>query len=571
MRTKVNCLLIAYTLFPCAFAGTHSNNSITPDSAENYLVNYCYDIMQYQTHGRSFIFPANIASDETYAGGGILDDYELCEIDSFSLDSDNGYVESLWEKYYESIERCNLLLGAIGPDAGVEYNRFAAEAKCLRAYFYFCLVRYYGGVPLWISDDINQLNNLARATSSEVYTQIEKDLSEAAPYLPLRSGLAGGENFRLTSGAAHTLLGKVYLFQQKWSQAIGQFDAVINTGEYYLLPDFSEIWETTNEFSYESIFEIPFTSVQDDWDRGNYDVMLMAYRGGISSGNTYRGGWGLCPVAINLVEAYQAQNDTIRLNASVVDEATILDDGCTIDDSRQYTGYFNNKYASLAADYIHDFYSEKNEIILRYADILLMYAESLYHLGNEITAQAYLNLVRERVYLDEIHVTGEELLEAIQEERRLEFALEGSRFFDLVRWDKAITVLANMGYQPHNNVWPIPASAFFINPNLTQNPGYSIPVGIMNRSLPVNELEAQLFPNPATSILNLSFNLPQTGDVIISVYSVYGKEVVSYKLFNRPAGGNRFEVDLCNIQNGVYSVTVKSGGNKSVLKAVILK
>jgi hypothetical protein len=573
MRKKIKCLATALIFFSGGYASALYTNSITPDSAESYLVNYCYDIMKYQTYGMSFILAANIASDEAYAGGGVYDDYTLIEIDSFSLDCDNYYVESLWEKYYASIERCNLLLADIGTSTGGDYDRYAAEARCLRAYFYFCLVRYYGGVPLWISDSTEELNDLPRATLSEVYDQIESDLSGAIPYLPQRSGLPAGENFRLTSGAVRSLLGKVHLFQEEWEQAATQLEQVINSGQYELLENFSEVWETANEFSFESIFEIPFTSVPEDGDCGNYDVMLMAFRGGMSAGDTYRGGWGLAPLTPGLVQAYEDQVDTIRLKSTIVDEETILADGCAImtEDSRNYTGYFNNKYASLASDYVHDFYSEKNEIILRYADVLLMCAEAKCNLGDFLTAQAYLNLVRQRVSLDEIDASGEDLLQAIQEERRREMALEGDRLFDLVRWGKASEVLADMGYKPYNNVCPIPQSAFFLNPDLIQNPGYTIPSGLKINDITVNEHNLQVFPNPAREKLELSFNLHQPGDVLVSVYSVTGREVANYRYSGLPAGANCIEADAGGINNGVYMIVLESGINKSVIKAVILK
>ncbi len=573
MGIKIKCLVTALIFLSGGYASAFNTNSITPDSAESYLVNYCYDIMKYQTFGLSFILPANIASDEAYAGGGIADDYILIEIDSFSLDCDNYYVESLWEKYYASIERCNLLLGGIGTSTGGDYDRYAAEARCLRAYFYFCLARYYGGVPLWTSDSTGEFNSLPRASLSEVYDQIENDLSEAIPYLPQRSELTAEENFRLTSGAARSLLGKVHLFREEWEQAAIQLENVINSGQYGLLDNFSEVWETANEFSFESIFEIPFASVPEDLDCGNYDVMLMAYRGGISAGDTYRGGWGLGPLTPDLVEAYEAQVDTVRLKGTVVDEATLLADGCDImtEDSRHYTGYFNNKYASLAADYVHDFYSEKNEIILRYADVLLMYAEAKYHLGDISMAQTYLNMVRQRVILNEISASGEDLLQAIQEERRLELALEGDRFFDLVRWDKASEVLADEGYKSYNNVWPIPQSAFYLNPDLVQNPGYITPAGLKTKGITVNDHNLQVFPNPARGKLKLRFNLQQPGDVIISVYSFTGQEVKNFEYSGLTAGANYVEVDAVGINNGVYMIVLKSGINKSVINAVILK
>jgi hypothetical protein len=530
--------------------------------AKDYLLDSCiYDVLRWQyPWGMSLSFITNITSDDAVAGGGDeTDQPDFQKTDAFALNDSNSVSIALWTKYAEGIRRSNYLIEASNNDSS-DMLLYNAEGKFLRAYFCFDLVRTFGEFAL----DINTPYN--RSSISNIYTQIENDLLSAIPNLPEVSELTNNTIDFVTKGAAIGLLGKVYLYQEKWTQANEQFEIIINSKKYSLLTFYEDVWRADNKHSNESLFEIPYTDQYPmDWNghnKGNFDVFAMGIRGTIGGIVTpdYIAGFGFCKITEQLANAYIFRHDNVRFNSTIINANDLIENGAEIFDTYEYTGYYNRKYSANTIDepqnskmFAH------NEIVLRYADILLMNAEALYRLGNETDALIMINKVRNRVNLASLNTTGTALFDSIMVERRLELALEGNRFFDLVRWGKDVEVLGELGYKAEKNKnWPYP----FIN-----DPDNSTETIVCNN----NTISIKGFPNPAKSAITLSYNLQNTGNFQIMVYSANGHVIDNIKLSNNIAGQQQYKLNLNKYKNGIYSVMILTDNTKEVYKIAVIK
>lgn len=447
-----------------------------------------YDVLQWNDQGGFTMFRPllDTASDDCHAGGSDMSDQpNWVAWDMFDMTPDLGPQQGFWQKNYKGIYRANLFLEKIEEIEGVTpqfKSRTVAEAKFLRAKFYLDLIRVFGRVPLitntLASDGYYTVNQVG---ATEVFAQIEKDLTEAISDLPETVG--GNELGRLTKGAAQGLLGRAILFQDNDSRmgtAATVLQDLINSGLYDLEPFFGDIFSVSNEHGIESVFEITYSdnSIADWWmfgsgrGEGNVGVQFVGMRD--YSGPTFATGWGFCPVSTDLVDFMQ--NDP-RYEHTIID-ATALP-GATYTPGFQNTGYFVRKYAPLQSNTAGDgaipLNWTNNVREIRYADVLLMAAEALVRSGgNEGTARDYVNKVRSRVGLDPINSSGSQLLEDIYKERRMELACEGHRFFDLIRTGQAASVLADKGFMAGKHEFlPIPQNEIDLsNGALTQNSGY---------------------------------------------------------------------------------------------------
>jgi len=434
----------------------------------------------------SRIATLNSASDDTYAGGGSSSDMAAWQAwNNFTVDAGIGPQEDLWDTRYTGVYRTNLILSKIDgvPDLDATLAaRYKAEAKFLRAFYYFDLVRLFGNIPL-ITGPIatSELFNQEQVAPEAVYAQIEQDLNDAIPDLP-NTVPVSTEGGRATKGAAQALLGKVYLYEQKWGQAAGMLAEVNGTpgsaNQYgnRLLANFGDIFRPDNEYNSESVFEIAHTAVaQQGWGswgafEGNVGVQMIGPRG--YSGPTYVAGWGFNPLTLDLVNAIK-DDPRYKYTVANIDSIAKNTEGASYEKGYQDTGYFIEKFApklewrATLGDPALNF--PHNLIEIRLADTYLMEAEALVQAGSDPTrAAALLNAVRARVGLDPVTAT----LDNIYNERRLELATEGHRFFDLVRTGQAATKLAFKGFQANKNeVLPIPL-AELNNTNLQQNKGY---------------------------------------------------------------------------------------------------
>ena len=385
----------------------------------------------------------------------------------------NGPISNFWQYRYKAILRCNVAIERIAQMDLVDterQNQLIAEARFLRGYFYFELVRNFGGVPLMTSfSDPAEVQGITRASTEETYAFIEEDLLAAAEVLPGRNEAEVG---RATRGAALGLLGKVYLYQEKWEKARDVLKTVIDSKEYDLLPEFGQVWDVEYDNSIESLFEVQY----------EYDETL-AVGGSLSvvtgSRNGPGDGWSWCQPTANLEQAYIDAGDTVRL------KWTIIKSGCTeIAGENRFNEFIENNSTVANADELIEQYgwdencyiidpalhksariirkyflplddrpevyntdkSPLNHRILRFADVLLMYAEACNELGQDGDAQEALNRVHTRAKMSPVTATGTQLRDAIRLERRLELAFEQNRLYDIRRWkdDSGQPVIASI-------------------------------------------------------------------------------------------------------------------------------
>jgi starch-binding outer membrane protein, SusD/RagB family len=423
----------------------------------------------------------NSASDDHYAGGGgpnDISDFQV--ISNYTLTPATGPQGELWRKGFSGIFRANVILSKL-PEVPMDENlkkRYAAEAKFLRAHFYFDLVRLFRNVPLFTSPvSTSEMYNVVQASPEEVYKQIEQDLKEAMaePNLPNQVPVAT-EGGRATQGAVHALLGKVYLYQQKWNEAAAELAEVngATPGQpnakygYQLLSNFGDLWKSTaaTKFNRESVFEVGFTSMSGGtWDcvactEGNVLNIMTGPRGytvKAAGAPDYVSGWSFLVVTPDLFNAIH-NDPRYRYTIANLDS---LEKAGAVSYEKGYmnTGYFLEKFAGRVSNRSTgagnaELNFPQNLYEIRLADTYLMEAEALVKGGgNQSRAQQLLDAVRARVGLGSVPATFENIFQ----ERRLELAGEGHRWFDLVRTGQAATVLASRGFVAgKHEILPIP-------------------------------------------------------------------------------------------------------------------
>ncbi len=483
----------------------------TEQDAQEALV-AIYDVLQWNTVS-GFHVPemlSDIASDDAYAGGASRNDApNIIEVDKHNIRTTNGEVHGLWRKYYTGIYRANKFLQQIeGVTAEESFiTRTTAEAKFLRAYYYFDLVRFFGNVPL-ITEPLDNPDDYSQpqAAPSEVFSQIGQDLMEAIPDLP--ETIDPGEEGRVSKWAAQSLLGRVYLFYEGYygsdlpagdqtvdlTTALQMVEGVITDSGHDLLLNYADNFTPDNEFSVESVFEIAYADSRPWWDwgyihggEGNMAPQMQGPRVEQPAQEDYQRGWSFSPVTQELVDAFDPSDP--RLEATVLFENE-LNAGLTI--GYQHTGNFTQKYTTHKSYTPSDGQLElnwgNNYRVIRFSDVLLMAAELRLKDGDSGTAEGYLDRVRNRVGLTPVPAT----LDNVYLERRLELAMEGHRYWDLLRRGQAvasqnITVTAEVkpGYvgdaqdfgiqynTETGGLFPIPQSEIDIsNGRLQPNPGY---------------------------------------------------------------------------------------------------
>lgn len=422
-----------------------------------------------------------IASDNTLAGGENANDVPgWQEIDDMRHSSANDQLRNLWNWMYAGINRVNYIFEFRNK---LDFNgkeQILGQAAFLRAYYYFELVKWFGDVPLAVDERVNfnEIGSYPRVRASEVFAQIEADLTYAASVLPLRQDDAG----RVTKGAAQALLGKALVYQEKYSEAAPVLDEVINSEVYDLYPDFSTLFLQQGENNIESVFEVQYSNIQGagfgclQCSEGNVAVGFSGVRG--YNGPTYQSGFSFNVPVQDLVDQYSS--DDLRLAPTIFDieafQAEQAARGVEVSYSEGYehTGYYNHKYIPRSGESFQDpnLTNATNYRAIRFADVLLLAAEAHNELGNDETARTYLNRVRARAGLEPVEASGDALGNAIFRERRLELAGEGHRFFDLVRTGRAADSIPGFTAGKHE-LFPIPLVEIELAGNIwDQNPGY---------------------------------------------------------------------------------------------------
>ncbi len=429
------------------------------------FVNGIYGMLTEWDYAFSYLGITEIISDNADKGSSPSDSgNDKAFLDNLQFTSANAAsVESMWTNWYKSIGRATNSIEyteSFGLTDEAYKNRLIGEAKFLRAFHYFYLVRAFGDVPLQHVDLVN------RAPKEEVYDYIEQDLLDAIAVLPEKSEYASKDLGRATKGAAKALLAKVFLYQKDWQNAYDYANQVITSGEYGLEGDYATLWRESTENGVESIFEVQARGVEIAHGVNQYSQTQGA-RG------TSGWGWGFNTPSQNLLDAFNAEGDAIRRDATIIFAGETLWDGRVVSPAVENPMYNEKAYSSAN---LGDGDGDKNIRVLRLAEIYLIHAEAANELNNTGVAVASLNLVRDRVNLGVTPATTQaDIRLAIWKERRLELAFEHDRWFDLIRTGQAPAAMAANGKQfivGRHELFPIPNNQLIQTPGMTQNPDY---------------------------------------------------------------------------------------------------
>lgn len=423
-------------------------------------------------------FPAlaleSIPGDDAEKGSSPNDASFLNDFDSFTVTATQGQLQGFWNGQYQNINLCNQVLDNIPNipmDAGLK-ARYLAEAKFVRAYSYFRLVRAFGDVPLRliVPKDASEFN-LTRTPKAQVYIAIEKDLSDAAAVLP--QTYPAIDLGRATKGAAMALHAKVAMYQAKWDQVLTLTNSVLGMG-YDLAPNFEQSFRLNNENSIESVFEIQCEIVPSIEGSANSQYsQVQGVRGSVA-------GWGFNVPTAALASAFET-GDT-RRDATIIFRGETTPQGDAIaatGDNPMYNQKSYVPFSSIISGFNEG--AQQNVRVIRFADVLLMNAEAANEQGNTTLALNSLNRVRARArggvsgVLPDVTTNDKALLrQAIWRERQVELAMESDRYFDVIRQGRAATVFGPKGWKANKNeVWPIPANEIDKSAGkLTQNQGY---------------------------------------------------------------------------------------------------
>lgn len=429
------------------------------------------------------VMMGEIASDNTLSGGESANDViGVQQVDDMTHTPVNSNLKDLWDWMFAGVNRCNYILEFKDKTNFAGKNQLIGETRFLKAYYEFELVKWFGGIPL--SGDkrfnLNDEKSIPRSATADVYAAIEGELLFAIDNLDATASQTG----RATKGAAQALLGKVYLYENKFSQAATVLDQVISSGKYSLVSNYNSIFEMAGENGSESVFEIQYTDIQGasfdclQCSQGNVAVGFNGPRN--YSGPLFSDGFSFNVPTQKIVDAFEPGDS--RKATTILDIVAWAAANPTVSYGVGYrhTGYYNRKYIprtrSGGAQQDLHLTNPNNYRAIRYSDVLLMAAEAYNRGGiDDSKARLYLNQVRERAFGDMNHdksTSGAALTDDILAERRVEFAGEGLRFFDLVRTGKAAQEIT--GFTPNKNeVFPIPYEEIqFSNGNWAQNPGY---------------------------------------------------------------------------------------------------
>lgn len=421
----------------------------------------------------SFWVAAGLSSDElenNQLGTPYFD-----ELSTFTPAPNNATLQEVWQMHYKTITIANLAITRI---PGIDMNttlrsRLVGEAKFLRALMYFNLVRMFGEIPLLVEE--NAPLTPGEASVDAIYTQIISDLTDAAPVLPDSYPVRSGRG-RATVGAANGLLAKVYLTRGEWQKAADAAELVINSQLYDLWQDYAQVFKHANRNGKEAVFSVSFGDAGGAiifWEVGQFNVRLLPTALSVEGVQNAQGWQRPTMYSYNQFEA-----DDRRKTVTFLTEIQEATGPATI---RPYIQKYWDRETEPKGNA-----SSADFPVIRYADILLMYAEANNELNRSDLAHQYINRVRKRARFDgsaELSAVAdynglskEAMRDAILKERMLEFHTEGHRWFDLVRMGKLEerVAAAKPGVTPgtRNYLFPIPLRELDLNPNLSQNTGY---------------------------------------------------------------------------------------------------
>lgn len=486
MKLKYNLIAIALLGFSFSSCSDFLEQNPQTDLSENDFyktaddilsaVNGAYSSLQENDiYGNWYVF-GEIPSDNTrnQLSGSVTTQNEF---DQFYIDTQNSMIANFWKAAYKTINRTNTVLGRIdGIEINAELaNRYKLECKFIRALMYFNLVRVYGDVPLVLKEiGISESYDILREPKENVYNQIISDLKEAQA-LPVSYPTA--EDGRATQGAAKALLAEVYMTLHKYAEAETILAEIINSGRYSLLENtpgslnidgYKDVFSPINHNSKEGIFEIQFL------------------KGGYEEGSNYTNNFAPENSGTNVV----AVGGTGGNNIPEMDIYNAYEEGDLRRDFSMSLGYYDNRKNNewVESRYVCKFMdvpyqnndASNNYPVIRYADVILMYAEALNQNGKTAEACKYLNMTRRRGFGYQTTETSPVDLQTtdkaqfalmVEQERRVELAFENHRWFDLIRTGRAVEVMKSKGFSLNetNLICPIPQKQIDVNPKLTQN------------------------------------------------------------------------------------------------------
>ncbi|MDN3549212.1 RagB/SusD family nutrient uptake outer membrane protein [Mucilaginibacter aquaedulcis] len=493
-------LAIAGTLYSCkkSFLNQIPKNSLianfsTGADAEAAL-NGAYSLMANANnhyYDWNYIIDGDVRSDNCYSGGSAPD---INGVDQFtSIPTDGQPVTQDYSELYSEINAANILIDNVIniQDATLSDTRKAqiiGEAKFLRGYHYYNLVKNYGPVVLQlhtitVDPDVNK----TRSPVADVYAQIEKDLVEAEAALPTAYSTQAESHSRATKGAAEAVLAKMYAQQGKYQQCLDYCNKVLpgtyggtNSTGYALLANFDWCFDGLHRSNSESIFELQHT--QGTITHGYAQGLIL------SPQLTDQYFTKFVVPSHDIVKAFKAAGDSIRFKSSIYWEYNGPKSANPVPTPYPYGPDDTIPYVWKAGRTWPGSWSGGSSdpiTLIRLADIVLLKAEALNALGSTSQALPLVNAIRTRVSLAPISVSSQaDMALAILNERRLELAFEGERWFDLLRYGAQYTISLmnaqvdgsgkNLNYNvdPHRLIYPIPQVDLGNNPKLTQNPGY---------------------------------------------------------------------------------------------------
>jgi tetratricopeptide (TPR) repeat protein len=456
-------------------------------------------------YAKYHLMVGDVSTDDAWKGGSSDGDYgEAQDMSNFILNPTNGLVAQRWGILYNLIARANEVItyapNAVGDKALI--NRYINEAKVLRAFGYYELVTTEGGVPLILAPITpSEATSTPRASAEAVYAQIEKDLTEAGAALPASTEYTAADKNRVSRGTAWAILGKAYMFQQNYTKAEEVLKKLITSGDYSLLADYGANWR--DEFNTESIFVVDSKMQDKDVAIGSNVPHFFTTR------NTpgYQG-YGFHNPTTDLYNEFAPDDPRITYTFTMTGDR-YLQDANDQDNSDSQSGYHDRKIE--VPQYLRIGYNpwiiSYNVRLIRYSDILLLYAEALNENGKSGDALTYLNQVRRRARqtapkdpqrekqayipattvasLPDVTTTDKTTLrKAIWHERRCELGMEGWRRDDLVRQKrfgevmrafatKYNTIKGKFFIDTKDNLFPIPQNEIdYSNGVIKQNPGY---------------------------------------------------------------------------------------------------
>ena len=448
-------LLLSLASCSDSFFEQYPSNNVTEgnfyktDEDFNQGIYACYDKMK--TQMAFYLNELAYRSDECYLESMAVSTQDRYDIDRFQEKSNNGIMKNIWNAWYNGIYRCNDVLGHMAGKTLVNGDKYRGEALFLRSWWYFSLYRVFGGVPVTTTVvSPADAKNIARCSDEDMYNRLTEDLTEAIALLPEKRSK---EVARVTKIAAQALLAKVYLTFGKYPEAQKVLeDAMTDTG-YGLMATTAQVFDISNKMNKEIIFALYYNKTNDHghgyWYSTNTNVLADVR----NPTPEFKAIYSAEDNRLNLINTYTKITNSLYAMTKWMD---------TYD--AQFTQQVGNDFP-----------------LLRYADVVLMYAEALGQQGNISEALTYLNKTRKRAGLAELTeaevADKKAFIQELADERGREFALEGQRWFDLVRLDLAVDFFKARGYSvdSHNLLFPIPQDQIeIVNDKsiLWQNPGF---------------------------------------------------------------------------------------------------